>query len=635
MKNLANRPEHSFADQILSDNFSNYAGTTVYKVFDKENGQKTLAIGYLSKAQELEQNSNPYHDGVEKETASTTVSEENNIRQVISNDFTDITDITKVKKIPIGEKERVDFAHSIYYNYVSGIVRSFVDFMADIAFDGFRHQVDKSKPNADTALTWFDEWIKQVRLKNILMNGFSDLFTTNNALLWCLKAPYIDKFFEDLTPIAKASRRGINRSTAHFTDTNAATMVDKRVFGDEQEYYVYNKALGRCLDSQEIKEYAARKLRWTRTQIPSHIFNVAAQCTDITGGRYPGMRRYRIHIDAETRRFITQNPDFVARNFPPEFTALFNEKDSRAKTDLKGNLLITVTEENMFQVSIRRRDWELWGQPSWLSVVPTLKQRKEKLNTDQVAASKLIKQLVLVTIGDKDFPATEKQLIAAAALFRNPSASFTVFWNHTMKVQFLGPSDLAEMMGNQTYEPLDKGVAEAMGFPLALFGIGNANFATLSKQILPVKHKAESARMSMMECFLIPLYDAIHKVMGWEPGTVTPKFNTNILEDPAQLVKRLMMYVDRRVVPYREVAELLPEGFTFDNLIESFRQEKPDIEEGLYGESQPRGSFGRPADDPDPTSPDDVTQTPEGDGDTRGSERELEAASHHGRNGSR
>jgi hypothetical protein len=635
MKNLALRSEHILASQIQSDEFDSFAGTTVYRTFDKGNGQKLLAIGYLSRTATLSKSDNPFHEVSEnKEIAS--VSEENNITQISIDGVTDITDISQFKKIPAGEKERVNLAHFIYYNYVSGLIRSYVDFLADIAFDGFRHTIDKSKPNADDALKWFDEWAKQIRLRTVLMNAFHDMFITNNALLWCLKAPYVDRFFEDLIPIAKArNKNGVNKSTAHFTDINAATLSDKDVFGDNEIYYVYNKSLGRCLDQQEIKEYAARKLRWTKTQIPSHIFNLPAHNTDITGGRYPGMRRYTIHIDADTRRFIASNSDFVSQNFPPELATIFNKNDSRAKSDMKGQLLIAANEDSVFQISIRRKDWEVWGQPSWLGVLSTLSKRREKLNTDQIAANKLIKQLVLVTIGDKDFPATENQLRAAAALFRNPSASFTVFWNHTMQVQFLGPKDLADMMGNQTYEPLDKEIAESMGFPLALFGVGNANFATMSKQILPVKHKVESARMAMLECFLIPLYDAIHKIMGWESDTIKPKFNTNILEDPSQLVKRLMMYLDHRAVPYRDVVEALPEGYSFDELIESFKQEKSDIDAGLYGDSQVRKSFGRPIDDPDPASPDDMTKTPEGEGDTRNSMRDIQEANSHRSNGSR
>lgn len=619
MKNLALRGVDHVGTQIVSDVFKEYAGQTVYKVFDNNNQSKTLAIGYLSNVPTLPESGNPYvysEEAANKETAQLTE---------------DMFSVDRYKArilqggIATDERARVLQAWDVYYNYRSGLIRSYIDFMTDIAFDGFKHDCDRRKKGSEEAKTWCDAWARAVRLKTIVHNAFSHLHITNNALVWAMKTAS-KKYFDGLVEIPKSSKKN---GRAHFTSGEA--IRDTAAFGNDEEYYVYDQKRGRTLDHEELLEYAAKKIRWSAQQLPMMMSNVAIPDCEIKGGRFPGMRRYEVTIDKETVEFVNSNRNFIKENYPPVFFQLFDQK--RAGKPLQLN------EHDIYHISLRRIDKEFWAAPTWLAAVPDIARRQRRMQSDEQAVSKLIKQIVLVTIGDEKFPATEAQLKAAANLFKNPSATFTVFWNHTMKVQFLGPERLAEMLSGETYNPIDASIAEDLGFPLALLGrpgsSGGVNFATLSKQILPVIHKVKTARMAMYEHFLDPLYDEIHEVMGWEPGTVRPVFNPNILEDPAQLVKRLMLYLTNRAIPYREVVEALPEDWDFDELVELFKEEKKLIDKGYFGtlsdatkadNEKKLAVMGRPSDDPNPASGFTREPSPAGEGKTQNSNRELREA---------
>lgn len=606
LKNFALIDKNISHSNIVSDSFEDHIGQTVYKSYARENGVTTLAIGYLSSSKNL---AGSVFEDLSKEKASDSTTTTNII-------YGSTRGLSRFGKVPKEEKEKVKHAYDIYHEYASGVIRSYVDFLSDVAFDGFRNQEDESKKNSAVAKRWFDKWVKNIRLKTILMNAISELWKTNNAIIWNVKSPYIDKYFEDLIELTKASARGgsLEKGMAHFVGEEGC-VVDKELFGDDSPRYIYSKSQKRCLNTEQAKEYAAKKKRWSKTQVPSYLFNICPKDCDIKGGRLPGMRLYEIAIDADTMNFVNANADYIGNNYPPEFSQFYN------KNGKVGN--IVANESNIYHISIRRPDYMFWGEPSWLAAIPNLLTRENKMKSDDQAANKLIKQILLVNVGDKDYPASPLQLKAAAALFNNPAAAFTVVWNHTMKIEFFGPKGLAELVGNQTYEPINKVISEDLGFPLALFGVGDANFATISKMILPVKHKIKTGRMAILEQFLRPLYDSIHEAMGWEEGTITPVFNPNILEDEGQLVKRLMMYVDRHIVPIRDVVESLPEEYEFQKLIPAFKAEKTDIEKGLYGVSKPQNQKGRPPNDPSPTNKTVDNKSPVGEGDTKNNTREI------------
>ena len=606
MRNLVLKEKAISGNQtVISDEYTNYHGNTVYKVFDNENGTKTVALAYMSNTPDLNENSSPFND-IKKEEASDT-----SFGNIISAERTNAALMSGT--VRGSDRERAMQAWKIYHNYESGLIRSYVDFLTDITFDGFKHKANRTKKGSQEAKDWFDAWSKSVKARTVIHNAIHHMWIANNGFIWAMKGSSEKKYFSGLIPIPKKSK-GVDG--AHFSC--AACIRNKDVFPTDDEYYVYDPNNNRTLTEPELFEYAAKKLKWSKQTIPVMLTNIWLPDCEISGGRYPGMRRYKVAIDQETIDFVKANKNFVRDNYPPAFMKIFDSKFS-------GHIILN--EYDVYHVSMRRSDREYWGEPTWLAAVPDISRRQRRLQSDEKAVGKLIKQVVLVTIGDKDFPATEKQLMSAAALFRNPSSTFIAFWNHTMKVQFLGPDKLAEMLGSNTYEPIDASIAEALGFPLALLGrpgsSGGANFATMTKQIIPVVHKVKTARLALYEHVLDPLYAEIHEVMGFEKGAVSPVFNTNILEDPSQLVKRLMLYLTNRAIPFRDVVEFLPEEYEWEELLPQFKKEQPDIESGLYGTPPKLPLEGRPSDDPSPTSGFERKASPGGEGKTTDSNRNL------------
>jgi hypothetical protein len=58
----------------------------------------------------------------------------------------------------------------------------------------------------------------------------------------------------------------------------------------------------------------------------------------------------------------------------------------------------------------------------------------------------MVNQLVTVTIGNDEYPAGDEDLEAIAELFNTPNKAYTIFWNHTLQVQFHKPEGIETLI---------------------------------------------------------------------------------------------------------------------------------------------------------------------------------------------
>jgi hypothetical protein len=86
---------------------------------------------------------------------------------------------------------------------------------------------------------------------------------------------------------------------------------------------------------------------------------------------------------------------------------------------------------------------------------------------DEATAEDMINCVVLVTIGNDQFPASKKQFDEIRTAFETDKRSFTVYWNHTLQVQMLRPP-AGEILGPDKYDAVNRGLYAGIGIPMFL-----------------------------------------------------------------------------------------------------------------------------------------------------------------------
>jgi hypothetical protein len=190
-----------------------------------------------------------------------------------------------------------------------------------------------------------------------------------------------------------------------------------------------------------------------------------------------------------------------------------------------------------------------------------------------------ITQLIKVTVGSDEYPATPRQVKAVTNAFQNVGKSQMIFWNHTLEIEAVKLE--TKLIDESKYNRIDTDIRNAFGISEILLGGGNAktNFATSYLSLKAFITNIIDARKSI-ERWLTIQYKDIAKVVGFKE-IPTPTFNPLSLTDEIAEKQLLMQLVDRGIISY-ETAQL---QLGFDPSIERDRREseKPLVEEGILG----------------------------------------------------
>lgn len=98
-----------------------------------------------------------------------------------------------------------------------------------------------------------------------------------------------------------------------------------------------------------------------------------------------------------------------------------------------------------------------------------LKQTLQRL--DQATAEDMVNCIVIVTIGNDNFPAGPADIQRVKSAFEGSKKSFSVYWNHTLKVEVIRPP-AAEIFGGSKYDHVERQLFTAYGVPQTLVDTG-------------------------------------------------------------------------------------------------------------------------------------------------------------------
>lgn len=600
---------------VDSGEFKNGVGTTYYTSYS-DGKETTVALGFCG-ARNLNM-----EEGFTEDKASLDVfSDRDTSNLILSGGDPSVKKIlanAAAGIVSTDPKQRVVLAHNLYHNYVSGVIRTYVDFMTEIAVDGLKLKVNKKYKDRKNEIEdffkalFFEPEKNNNNLPKQVENILLDLITCNNAFVWTAKAPYTNKYFESIIEVklTKENNKKLKSSNAAF--------LERKIFNDKtneiessEEFCLYNTEDDKYLDKSQAQIFAARKNRWSKKQIPNMITTLSPASVDIKGVAIGKTKEYTVPLDRSLIDAIKKAKEEGNEIVSPELYSRLNKEQSS----------LVFNDEEITHLKVKTPDYLLWGEPKILAALEPIARRRRRVIGDEQAASRLIRQILLVKIGNDKYVASREQIIAAASLFKGIGTTGTIFWNHLMEIEPIAPQDIADLLKQENYEQVENEIYESLGFPMFLSGrTTSINFSMAAYLVRPIVHGIKTIRRVVLEEYLRPLARDTCKSMGLPEDAVDFVFNGNILEDYDQLAKRLTGYATNKVASIESIVERLPDDLDWEDEKTKFNDEFKDIQKGKYGmlktSSQPgRPGAGRPDGDPSPEKIKKGKISPKGTGD--------------------
>lgn len=274
-----------------------------------------------------------------------------------------------------------------------------------------------------------------------------------------------------------------------------------------------------------------------------------------------------IQLTHELKQALEQYPTFkryFMRNMPREFKKLFRNG---------AGSVMPLNPDRTSRISRRRQQYQRYSTPFILSAAAPLQIKRRLREMDLATAEGNINTLVVLKIGDKDYPATAAQLKALAALLKNKAKSYELIWNHTLQVEFHNPD--FRSLYKEKYEELDDDIAKSLGMPLVLVTGQGSNFANSWVAILALIERLERGRWAIKR-WLENEYRVIAEMHNLkDPPKV--RFKRMNLRDEKVFRDVLLNLYDRGGLDLRSVLEDI--GFEYEVVKQ---RKKEDLENQKY-----------------------------------------------------
>lgn len=432
----------------------------------------------------------------------------------------------------------------------------------------------------------FDATFFDARLEKFDNNSNSVYDDIKDAIRYFYTDPLVGKTIELMVTLSNDGFRNDcpdQEVKEWFDDWGRQIHLDQIMSWIFMEYY---RSANVVIARQLIDYMPADKRKTTkRGQIPGNYTVLNPLSVDVSGSSYFGSEKLWLKVDDHGKmEEILKNPDIKA------LEELFNMRGSKGQKDR-----LLLNPENVKRILRMAQPYELMARPMIKRALKDLFLKQKLKQMDLSTINGVINQIIKVTIGDENHIATANKLRKLAQIFRNPSKTMTLVWDHTLNIEVVRPGD-PKWLTKDKFDSVNDNIRSAFGISDALTGTGGST-SSGSNQYLSIKGFVGNlieARKAVSRW----LYDE-YRFIGQELGFKTipiPSFNPLSLADEIREKQIIAALVDKGVISYRTAQEYL--GYDPDTELARKKEEKPLIDAGYYkqpgvtGGGQPNG---RPA----------------------------------------
>jgi hypothetical protein len=238
--------------------------------------------------------------------------------------------------------------------------------------------------------------------------------------------------------------------------------------------------------------------------------------------------------------------------------------DDMKKALRSGKGLMPLDPNLYTRITRKKQPYERYATPFLERVFEPIMYKQKLRMMDMSTIEGLINQLVTVTIGNDEYPADDDDLEAIAQLFQTPSKSYTVFWNHTLQVQFHKPEGL-DTLTQDKYKQVNDDILAGLGVSRVLIDGQGSNFSTAWVSILSLIERLDNTRHKVVQW----LEDEYKHVADENGFKVVPKvqFNKMNLREDNYIRDVLLAMYDRGLLDEEDI--LKETGRDYESIIET------------------------------------------------------------------
>ena len=228
-------------------------------------------------------------------------------------------------------------------------------------------------------------------------------------------------------------------------------------------------------DKTQLHELGIK--RFERLVLPSDMW-IRDPATLVIKAPILGSRKsYLVEIPDKFRTFILNKGEYVDGTKDKElYKQLVRDMPEFVKAVRKGETILRL--DNPLVLQYRTLAGETYPTPYLFSVLESLKHKRNLRRMDYSIAARIITAIMVVRLGDKDFPLTEDNEDQLEALklemrWRETQSSremeriFQLFGNHTLDIEWVFP-DVKPLLDDTKYKNINQDIAVGLGFPRIL-----------------------------------------------------------------------------------------------------------------------------------------------------------------------
>ena len=448
--------------------------------------------------------------------------------------------------IPTEPKTKIKKARTYYTK--DPLVNKSISLLAQLANDTFT-----MKSENDTVEAFFQSWWKDIGGTEFLTWFFKEYFRSGNIPIFKTLIPYRPK----------GSANAASAQTAMVS-----TKAEKDYFSAFDDFVRGNNDYKRgTITHQKLaalkRTMAEKKIMWSKRMIPGAYTVLDPLTIDIKGpDGLPWLRQLTLRVSPEVSLAI--------KNPPPEIKNVIDAIPKEIVSQVKQGADEVILPEYLASFVTRdKQPYEKWAEPLTTHAFAALDFKYELREMDIATVRGVRNRILKVTIGNDNFPVLDPSALRQlASEFNNPARTLTLFWNHTLNVEYIEPN--LESLNMAKYEHVNEDIRSCFGIAKILTGnegssIGN-NVLNL-KGLMEILSEAQDS-------FLGWFYNEsklIVEAVGL-PSIPEAAFGQLNLKDENEFMKVLMQLVDRQIISYETANETM--GYHFPREVKRLQAEQ-------------------------------------------------------------
>ncbi len=437
----------------------------------------------------------------------------------------------------------------------------------------------------DDTREFFEMWAEVALPMSFRQNFFLEYFRSGMVPVFKNLIEYQPRDYKDDKVPATQNGMVVARADASPREAQTALVLAEC----RQVYAKYKQAVALCDKAEEraaaglcppehVQAYrrnvAAKQYEWLQKTIPGHYTILNPLLVQLDGPKeFEWLRMPYINIDQQTRTTILYpQPEQmeVINSLPREI--VFQVRQGAQKVWLSPNVCTVVMGD--------KQPYERYPTPICSHAFRFLEIKSRLMGMDTATIDGVKNRILLVKVGDKDFPAMDPvQIQAVSKIFNTPARNMVLFWNHAIELEWVEPN-LESLKATEKYAYWDDQIRTAFGISKVLTGssetqgvIGNSvyNFKGVNAEV-------DQGQGSFLEWLTneVRMVKAALKMAK----RVTPKFDSLNMQDEVKFMAMVMQMVMNGLLDPETALETL--HFNFPQVSQRMAKAKLLRAKGLF-----------------------------------------------------